>query len=383
MKKKIRMLLSLMLASAIILSMATGVLATEQEHVHNWVLQVGGRQGHFLKCDGCDQTKLEDHTVDSSEICTVCGVYDHTHNYQCESADSQYHKIVCSGCGEEKTATHSFDDQTCTVCGYTKHEHIWQYNGDNYDHSHGLRCTECDATGMEDHIYGSDGNCTVCGQAPPHEHQWEWDGNKSNYLRIHFMVCSCGATTSDYHQLAWDGTRTDSWHTVVCDVCGYTASYNHGFSPAYFNGERCSVCGYQVQGATESETKPSETIPEETGPAETEPAETTPVETAPAETIPVETAPAETTSAETTPVETESAETLIKETESSGTKPDETESAESEPTDLKPTPSETMPENAANEDSQRGSTAGVWVAAVIVAAGGLGAAVFIWKKKSS
>ena len=33
-------------------------------------------------------------------------------------------------------------------------------------------------------------------------------------------------------------------------------SYTHGFSPTFFNGERCTVCGYQAQGATESETKP-------------------------------------------------------------------------------------------------------------------------------
>lgn len=364
MQKYIKMLLTVVLAFAIILSMATGVLATEQEHVHNWVLQEGGLRGHTLKCDGCGQTKFEDHTVDSSEICTVCGVYYHTHNWQCAWSDDQMHNMVCSGCGEEKTTTHSKDSEgVCTVCGYTPHEHIWQYNGEYSGYSHGLRCTQCAATSMEDHIYGNDGKCTVCGQAPPHEHQWEWDGNKSNYLYIHFMVCSCGATTSDHHQLAWYGIRTDRWHTMVCNVCGYTASYTHDFSPAFFNGERCLVCGYQVQGATESETKPSEMIPEETGPAETEPVETTP--------------------AETTPVETESAETLTKETESSGTKPDETESAESEPTDMKLTPSETMPKNAAKEDSQRSSSVWVWVTAVIVVAGGLGTVVFFLKKKLS
>ena len=80
MKKRNRMLLMVVLVFAVVLNMATGVLATEQEHDHNWVLQGGGSRGHTFICDGCGQSKLEDHTVDSSEICTVCGVYYHTAN---------------------------------------------------------------------------------------------------------------------------------------------------------------------------------------------------------------------------------------------------------------------------------------------------------------
>ena len=74
MQTHIKILCTAMLAVAIILSMATGVLATEQEHVHNWVLQSGGSRGHTMKCDGCGQSKLEDHTVDSAEICTVAPI---------------------------------------------------------------------------------------------------------------------------------------------------------------------------------------------------------------------------------------------------------------------------------------------------------------------
>ena len=307
MQKHTKMTLTVVLAFAIIMSMATGVLATEQEHTHDW--QVAW------------------------------------------SSDS-FHCMVCSGCGEEKTTTHTKDSEgVCTVCGHTPHEHIWQYTpGENYDSNHGMHCTKCAATSTENHIYGNDGKCTVCGNTPPHVHQWEWDGNESNNLHYHITVCSCGATTSEDHRLTWNGKiGDDRGHRMICSVCGFGSFvFDHTYNSAYFNGERCSVCSYSTQSATEPETKPNETIPKETKPAETTPVETMPIETMPIETTPVE-----------------------------------TESAENEPTDVKPTPTETMPQNTAKDDSQHSGSVWVWVAASLVVAGGLGAVVFLSKKKSS
>lgn len=308
MQKYIKMLLTVVLVFAIILSMATGVMATEQEHVHNW---------------------------------------------QCVWSNDQMHNVICSGCSEEKTTTHSKDSEgVCTVCGHAPHEHVWQYTqGENYDYNHGLHCTQCAATSQGDHIYGNDGKCTVCDNSRPHEHQWEWDGNESNYLHIHFLVCSCGAATSEDHHLVGNDTSNDKWPTVVCDVCGYTVSYTHSCNPVFFDGERCSLCGYQPQGTTESETKPSETKPEETEPVET------------------------------IPVETETSETLTEETGSSETKPNDTEAAETEPTDTKPTPEETMPENGEGEGLQRSYSVWVWVAAALGVSGVLGVVVFFLIRK--
>ena len=82
MRKNFQILLTAVWVFTIILSMATGTFAAEQEHIHNWVVQGGGSRGHTMKCTGCGESKLEDHTVDSSEICTVCGVYYHTHSWQ-------------------------------------------------------------------------------------------------------------------------------------------------------------------------------------------------------------------------------------------------------------------------------------------------------------
>ena len=290
MQKHIQMLLTMVLAFAIILSMATGVLATEEDHIHSW---------------------------------------------QYSWSDDSFHCMVCSDCGEESIITHSNNSAgICTICGHTPHEHIWQYNdGQNYDYNHGLRCTQCAATSIEDHIYGNDGKCTVCGNTPPHVHQWEWDGNKSNHVWDHIVVCSCGAEKTERHQLyAWDGKiGSDRWHRELCGICGFALLFDHLYDSAYFNGERCTVCGYPAQGATEPGVNPGETTP----------VETTPTETRPEETIPVETMP-------------------------SGTEPDET-----------------IPTNVTKEDSQRSSFVWVWVAAILVFAGGLGTVVFFVKKKSS
>ena len=125
---------------------------------------------------------------------------------------------------------------------------------------------------------------------------------------------------------------------------------DHKYDSTYFNGERCTVCGYPAQGAAEPENKPSETTPAETRPAETKPKETTPAETRPAEIQP-------------------------KETEPSETKPEETKPAEIEP-------EETMPQKAAKEGLQRSSSVWIWVATILVVVGGLGAVVLFLKKKS-
>ena len=369
------------LVFTIILHITTGAMATEQEHDHNWVLQGGGSRGHSYMCDGCGQSKLEDHTLDSSEICTICGYYQHTHNWQYPWADDQFHNMVCSGCGEEKTITHSKDNAgVCTVCGYRPHEHVWQYNGKCYDEKHGLQCTKCASTSMEEHSYGSDGKCTVCGSEPPHKHQYVWDGNKSNYVSFHFMICSCGDTTTENHRLfKWDGKAGAPYgHNAACGVCGFSLLvFDHEYDDAYYNGERCTVCGYPGQPTTGPGNNSGGAIPEGTRPPETEPEDTTTTESEPAGTEPKDTA-----SAETEPTETEPEDTTTVETTSAEIQAEETESTEGASTETKPTSVETTPQNAAKENSQNRGSVWVLVVGSLVIIGCLGAVVFFAKKKS-
>ena len=79
---------------------------------------------------------------------------------------------------------------------------------------------------------------------------------------------------------------------------------------------------------------------------------------------------------ETIPVEKGPTETQIDNKELSGINPDETKPVQTEA-------EENIPINTAKEEKQHGSFAWVWVAAAIVLIGGLSAAVFFVKRKSS
>ena len=380
MQKKYRRLMYIVVLFAIIFGMHSFADATETEppteHTHEWRVQVSRKDYHQYICNVCYETRQEAHTFDSEGNCTVCG--HHEHEWHCVWSDDQMHNIICNGCGEERTSTHTKNSEgVCTVCGHTPHEHIWQYNGEHYGYSHGLKCTQCAAISSEDHIYGNDGKCTVCGQEPPHECQWEWDGNKSNHREIHFMVCACGATTSARHDMKWNGTYTHISHTLVCNVCGFTISYTHGYNPAIYNGERCTVCGYQGQGATGPEPNPNETTPAETKPADNKPAETKPADNKPAETKPADTLPTETQPTETTTGETTPAETVPQDTDPTVAAPENTTA----PT--VPETSDSASEMPVTDDSPSSGKAWIWVVSIVVILAGLSTAFILMKKKLS
>ena len=417
MQKRIRMLLTVLLASAVILSMMFSAVA--EEHEHEWEVNEISGDTHIITCKTCGRYTMDSHTYDSSGFCIFCGYEKHEHDYQCKSYDHRFHTMVCITCGYERTTTHSFKNtDTCTVCGYTEHEHTWQYNGETYANCHYMKCTQCDTLTSEDHTYGSDEKFIVCGALPPHWHEFHWKG-KQYSERYHLLECDCGVTSVEEHMLVWDEkNRTEFTHGVICIVCGETRTHGHWYSNIYQNGETCVECGYErvihtwqydgyydedghemfcsdcgsykmedhnpgsngncvvcdyhVHDAKPVETKPAETEPAETKPAETKPAETKPAETKPAVTEPTETEPAETNPAVTEPAETEPEET----------KPAVTDSAETERTEVKPAASEPLPENDVDEEPQNSSTAWIWVAAVVVICG-VGTAVLIWKKKST
>lgn len=450
MSRRSKMLLRLLLALVIVLSMGTVAIAAgaEQEpapeatteptteatteataepttepttepapeHTHNWVIQHARTEYHALLCTDCYETKQEAHTLDDAEICTVCGKYAHMHNWQRVEADDRFHTIVCSGCQESKTVTHSYDGQRCTVCGYEKHEHIWQYNGEIGGSYHNLECTVCGIVASENHIYGEDGSCTVCGAPPPHVCQWECHGEQDSDW-YHILECACGNTRMEDHERVWDGVHRDrETHGLICRICGdVLLEVPHYYDKRYVNGERCTYCGYEtvkhswkygdscdidrhtmvcthcdstryeahkfnskgkctVCGYQDPDAPEQETKPKETKPAGTEPTEAK--ETKPAETEAAVTEPTEETPEETKPAETEATDTAPTEEKPEETKPAETEAAET-------APAETVPENAADEEVRSMGSPWIWAAAGAAIAGGLGAAVFFRKKNSA
>jgi hypothetical protein len=296
----------------------------------------------------------------------------------------------------------------CTVCGYKTHTHIMRYAGGAiYLYNHELKCTSCSSTSIEDHTYGSDDKCTVCGAERPCEHQWVCNGEQ--YFDQHVLTCACGQTKNEPHSWKWNAggnyavctvcwlKDSGHWHTyfypngthcLECDYeksphiwrygnsfdqnnhvlrcahCGITQSEAHCIEP---NGS-CLVCGYPNKETVETETQPKETEPTESKPVETEPTETEPTESKPVETEPTETEPTESKPVETEPTETE---------------PTEVASSEANPTEKTPEASETIDKEDGEAGSQSDDSTLVWVVAVVSIAAGLTAGVLLWKKKSS
>ena len=263
MTKRIRKLLCMIIATAVILSVLPWASATVTEHEHEWEFYASNQKADMFACQICGDTLSVPHAFDSAGVCTVCGFFPHEHDYQHTNADDYWHTLTCTLCGESVSYTHTFDgNDCCSVCGYVLHEHIWQYGGEGYLYNHNLICTLCDATGTEDHTFGDDGICTVCGMGLPHEHQWTWNG-EINGDYYHGLSCDCGETMQEDHIWQWDGvTWGVQYHRIVCQVCGRSMDAYHQYWYPNTSGT-CYVCGYNTETGS-IESMPGEPEPEET-----------------------------------------------------------------------------------------------------------------------
>lgn len=196
---------------------------------------------------------------------------------------------------------------------------------------HQKTCTICGESRVETHQPNGSGSCSVCGAITcPIWHAFVGNSHR----------CSvCGYERSP-HIWRYGDNYNHTSHSAVCIDCGETKYEAHYIEP---NGH-CLKCDYHI-GL--EETEPTETEPTETEPTETEPTETEPTETEPTETEPTETEPTET-----------------------------------EPAQTQPEVTETVPDPTTNEDPQSDSSAGIWIAAALGFAGGLGATVIGLKLKS-
>ena len=353
-----------------ILSMVTSALATETEvateHVHTWTTSSATKDRHYLFCTTCNETQDDSHTFNSEEICVVCGRYFHTHKWQRIDADSQFHTIVCDGCDVTRTVTHDIRGGVCTVCGYEEHTHIMQYvGGKTYDLYHSTKCMFCSTVGSEEHTYGNDDKCTVCGRERPCEHQWAYSGETSG--KGHILSCTCGKTENESHSWTWNA----SGKYVDCTVCGLKDS-GHVHMYFYPDGTHCIECGYCKDTAgsgnqsnrTESEAGSAKTEPADTKSAKTEPADTKSAETEPADTVPVE--------------------TELVETEPTETKPTEVTGGETDPEETETEVPDIFDEEDGEAASKPDSSIAIWVViSGAVVAVGLIAGLILWKKKSS
>ena len=66
MTKRIRKLLCMIIATAMILSVLPWAAATETEHEHEWLVAGSDEINHDLMCGVCGEYREEDHTFDDS-----------------------------------------------------------------------------------------------------------------------------------------------------------------------------------------------------------------------------------------------------------------------------------------------------------------------------
>ena len=127
-----------------------------------------------------------------------------------------------------KLNVHNFTDGTCSVCGYTQHEHQTAAHTRPYEEGCRGKCTKCEMWVVQSHTM-VDGACTVCGYQE-HEHTLKYYaiGDK------HYAICAeCGMYThSEYHPL-----------TGECPIC-----HNQEHEHTWDNGTVTRPATYTEEG---------------------------------------------------------------------------------------------------------------------------------------
>ena len=163
---------------------------------------------------------------------TACGGNgeggEHTHTYSQQwTSDETNHWHVCTECGEaEEKSPHKFgENNICEICGYERQqeEHVHAKPGDaDYvitESTHGYTCS-CGVVITEEHTFGADGKCTVCGYSA-HKHSRPDGAQLTQQDTGHSYVCSCGETIEEAHSFDTDNT---------CTVCGYVLTPSTGLA---------------------------------------------------------------------------------------------------------------------------------------------------------
>lgn len=201
-----------------------------------------------------------------------CGKETHEHTFSTnweKNETAHWHQATCehidqtSGYGE-----HTYDSNgKCSVCGYTKptpvHEHTYdtRWSSNSVSHWHQATCEHHNLmSDLANHIFDSDGKCTVCGYTKPtpvHEHTFDtkWEANESSHW--HQATCEHTELTSELgnHVVNEDG---------ICDVCGYVLEepnkvtddewdvFMHGENAFGFNN--CTIDASFLQGENTVQT---------------------------------------------------------------------------------------------------------------------------------
>ncbi len=285
-----------------------------EEHMMKWTFT--NASGHSGYCTGCSYTVDNvAHTFDEDGVCTVCGYEQCTEHVV---GTEGYEKHICQICGVWVTTCIDVDhDCKCDICGeshhagtggYDENEHWfacdycdYEYRERHYDtdgdgicdycfygcnhesvqyesygyYGHFITCTACyHYLGSDEHTYGEDGSCTLCGFKPCDPHTFDesktgWERHRCtecNYIEACSDTdgdCICDVCGEECHYLydTADSLHYDSdEHWFTCGKCGkeYTRGAHYDYY-TYTNGlyeqgsdGLCDVCGYDMSGSGSS-----------------------------------------------------------------------------------------------------------------------------------
>ena len=240
-----KQLLLILLAVAIVLSLAVVFTACNKQHEHAFSTEWATDADYHWHEATCNDTReVKDrgqHSFNEDWKCTLCN-YQHEHTFSEEwksNGTNHWHEATCEHEDEKSDMNaHSYDeDGKCTVCGHQKpivseHQHSYseQWTTDSDYHWHEATCEhEGEISGLGAHVFDEDGKCTECGYVKPaepkHEHtysDWLGDADGENHYKL--------PTCDDTDEMIGPFPHVDEDGDGACDVCLTTKLHQHSFS---------------------------------------------------------------------------------------------------------------------------------------------------------
>ncbi|MCH5159934.1 MAG: hypothetical protein J1F66_03690, partial [Clostridiales bacterium] len=153
----------------------------------------------------------------------------HEHDWQIVAYEN-YHKMTCSVCGNYKYEEHKFGTNgACTVCGAQNHKHVYTQYIPSADVSYHNGVCACGviSNSEERHVFGSDDICDLCG-AERHIHDVvEWYERNENY---HEGYCSECGSFGGAHEWGADGKTC-----IVCEYVRHIHTLDPSDGETYFD----------------------------------------------------------------------------------------------------------------------------------------------------
>ena len=196
--------------------------SNHQHNFNRYIVDPSDVDRHYAICECGVRSEYDlsqEHTFDDgSDICSLCGAAKHTHNWQFTGAkNNDYHWMQCSECKQIANFNHTGAfGNPCSVCGFRSgHGHDWIVVSQGNGNAHIVKCAICKYVQYEAHSEVEGSNiCPDCGGVR-HIHNGVFDVNWGCGIdgANHQLYChECGDYIWEEHEYGEDD---------ICDVCGY------------------------------------------------------------------------------------------------------------------------------------------------------------------